>query len=632
MEAKTQVAEHAISDLSSKCHPADIAEPKPASSTLRTTWAHLSLLGRCLSATRSLLKQGDILQSSKLLVISRLLHRALASQTGSLKYLQTAQNRITATRRQILTQVDDGLARPNASQQSLVRLGCAFCLVTSSSSSDVLVHFQDLRLQYLQSTTQEGSLGHDEMAKVLRYYIKSVKASSTFSSHHFNDALRLIQSQPILRGDKLTMIPALAMDSFTKLIAPEIIDFVPYIKRNDVSQEQIRGDAEVWSENMFSVFLDGLRKTTHTCADIGELFRLREKLFSAWLPTCFSIKSNANVLGGMREQLNSSIISQLETQAKALQTIDVSIMHCLDTSTETENLWSPDFVGRRLRKEGDPFMLQLRSRHLGIREAVWNSIQQLQGWCSSVEKCQAMIDDSQKVRWKDKIEDVEEEEEREATTIVDVLGKADPQTFHLAFEAQLKRSKVLLEEHLVECMRDLQDIQKITVLIRVVRECDQRISIIFSGPGFEQTKELISQLQLKMASAVVKDLLQDAHNHQSDQPSRAKSTLPSDIPSPRAFRTLMQLCKIMTKFGGHDVWTRPAVDQAKTTVWEAITASERTELFMQTDFDRHYLEAALQPPQQASAGKRDLANGIDACAAKAEEYWKRNKLLFGVLA
>ena len=578
------------------------------------------------------MKQGELLQSSKLLVIARLLHRDLASQAGGLKFLQAAQDRIAALRRQILSQVDDGLARPNAPSQALIRLGCTYCLVTNSSSSDVLSHFREIRLQHLQSRTQESDWSHNEIAKLLKYHIKSAKAASTFSSHQFSDSLRLLQARPILKDSKLRQMPSLALKSLSPLVVSEILDFVPYIKQNDLSQIQIREEADVWSERMFSVFSNGLERASESCTNMEELFHLREKLFSVWLPTCFSIKSKVDILDGLRKQLNLQIISQLDRQAKALHSIDASIIKSFTTTTMTESLWSAEFVNRRLRKGQDLFTLQIRSRNLGLKGAVWDSIQELQGWCSSVERCQSVIDSSRRTRWKDKIEDAESEDEGKAASTMDVLGQVDPQAFRLAFETQLKRSKEYFEKHLADAMRDLEDTEKIPVLIRVVRECDQRIAPIFEGHGLKLAIDRIPTLHQRMASACAESLLHDVRNDHSGKIGSADSTLPPDVPSPRAFRTLMQLCNLMIKLGGHDVWTRPAVDRMKTTAWEAISTSERTEVFMQTDFDRHYLEVALRPSQQASAGKREPGNSAEAPVARAEEYWKRNKMLFGVLA
>ena len=82
---------------------------------------------------------------SKVLVISRLVHKALSQSESKPPIVDQLWEKLLSARRQLLRRIDRRLASTTGDTASLTESMCAYALATSSTPSDVLKHFHKVR-------------------------------------------------------------------------------------------------------------------------------------------------------------------------------------------------------------------------------------------------------------------------------------------------------------------------------------------------------------------------------------------------------------------------------------------------------------------------------------------------------
>ena len=629
LESQASDAEHHISDLSTKCHSPNTALKAPSESLVsaRTTVGHLSLIYRCLESMSRLLKLGEILLSAKLLALCKLLHRVLATQNQHLKTLPVLQQRIASLQRHILKAITARFTKAQLGSNKLVETGCAFCLVTNSSANDALQHYRALRLKNMQEKVEDLEKPLSATA-IFQYYVRTLRSLAILQGQVFQNALKGLQAHAILKDPRLSSLRALSMQNIGNGIAQEILQFAPYIKHDSLPGEDADTASNDWSKSMLQRFREALQKATKLCTSLQDLFKLRVILSSMWFATCLSLAQSMEIFSTIRQLLNAEIQMRLATQVNGLSAIGSTLARIMRHKSAPESLWLPDLASRQVKSGGTAFLNELQSRNLGLSSNARSSLKQLQAWISQVETCRSLIGDAKTIRWRDKVDDDEDDmAQDQLASIIESLSQSDPQSFEHALNEELEDARKDLTLEFEDLAGVMDDADHIPNVLRLFREVNQRLRHVYEDEDPLGAALLLPKLHERLAKCIAEEV--DERLRPGPKRSvrkRKESDSTNGMPTPQGFKTLMHVCQAMSDLGGSDIWSPDAVAAVKAAIWDKIQERQDDS---QSQFDRAYLAAALQPV--AKKGESTV-NGIDHVQTEAAEYWKRTRLLFELLA
>lgn len=632
LEAKVKVAEDHLSSISHNCRPPQqdgAHRPLPPEKTLL---AQFRLLQRCHSSAATSLRTKDILQCAQLIFLSRLLLKSIEGQETLAQGLDHLRNKIGALRRQLLRQVDALLVNPTSKQPDLLSAICSYCLVTSVSSEEALAHLRQLRLDKFRRQLEE-SRRQATLCEALQYQLSSLQTFKALTGRPVADALNNLQRKPILADSNIRTLESLDLDRTWPLIPGEIQSFVPYFKRSAHTAEEMEDKFQAWSQEASRVFVQAIHRHLAELHDITEVLKFRRELYTVLLPVYFSTPASRDIEEHIRRPLNERLGAMLQEQGMRLGQITKTLIECTSTGTSVMLPWDPSIANAGLDGGGAKFIRQVKNRHSGLGGGMTKATRSLDAWIASVHTTQSQLHEIPKVRWRDTIEEPDDDQEDEALTLVTALSEEDPDFYNKTLHESLQKAMSEYEASIVAAasaiVDDSSNARRAVMLLRAIRISTTSLQQAFrEGTQFKGLAEVASRLHEVVAKEVVRQLSQQTEND-SKRTRWDKTQLPEDMPSPRAFATLSRLCKIMLALGGIDLWSSAAVDVVKRTAGIWVFDDGRKKLYMETEFDEAYLRVALQHDLREPASK---ASTVDKRSSPELDYWARTKLLFGVLA
>ncbi|KAL2426597.1 hypothetical protein ABEF95_010430 [Exophiala dermatitidis] len=685
LEAKAKAAEEHLASISHNCRPPqqDVS-PRPPSAD-KVALSQMRLLQRCCSTSATALRTPHILQCAQLIVISRLLLKSLGDQQQGLNLassLDLLKNKIAMLRRQLLRQVDAKLVNPDSLRSDLVEALCSYCLVTSVSADDALGHCRQLRLEKLRRQLNQ-STDRTTICQALRYQLASLQGFKSVAGRPLIDAMNSLQKRPILDNPALKELETLDLDRTWPLLPKEIKTFVPYFKRSVSTPDETKAALEAWSREASHLLSGAMDGYLSSVKDMTVVLGFRKELYTNLLPSYFSTPAGADIIQEIRRSLNQRLSGIC--QAKGLQLTEITRLMVEGVTSSTVNksklLWDDELVQADLSntgvsRSGSRFIKQVKNRHAGLSSVLAKASKRMDVWISSANSTQDEINQLPKIRWRDTIEEPEEEDQQEhqAAALVKELCEIDPESYTKALRESLHEALEDYEKNMIQSASNITNngdisntqfdghiniVQAVT-LLRSIRTSLASLYQAFPSESqklFMSLDNIITELLQVVANEVAGQLAQamqrkgratsrNSGNSNSNNRPRGKlntttpSHLPDGMPSPTAFSTLRTLCKIMLDIGGTDLWSPPAVGMVKNAVrreiFEKDGAVETKSLYTVTEFDEAYLGAALsdntsKSSNQSETGSRATHTGATKNAA-AVDYWTRTKLLFGLLA
>ena len=633
------------------------------------------------------------LLAAKVLSVSRLLLKTLSQASSQLPVLDTLRNQLASLRRHLLRRLDQRLSNLDSSQEQLVEAICAFCLATSSSSGDALRHYHHLRLQEIRRVLELGESEHHNVVQALRYYTRSLQTTKALLGRTLSEALRNLGAESILRDPSVHQLDELDLSTLQRWVAVEIQDFVPFIKHNDLMGSEISSPNLGWSRDASNSFFEALKHNVESMESTSYLLGFRRALLETWLPVCIStpVHSNSEILETLRDVLNRRMNELIHIEAASLIAIGTSIASAMGESsverTAKASLWNESFVIMSTGKGASAFKQQLKMRGLGIVGSISHILCSLDVWIEKVRATAAVIQLLRKDRWRDFVEDDEEDEET-AARIENILQSGDPKLYEeeqvLGVAEAFTNFQLKIRDAANEIWKE-PDRQQVQSLLRIVRETCQRLRQAFPEADLAMLDAIVPSLHNRLALDVTTNLLASSTSRPTWQrlSHRASSHLWEGVPplpvqpSPHIFKVLHKLSEIMAELGA-DLWSPAAVSAVKETVSHGLVEHdffdlEATNLHgksmngltngailvngdaperppsahpsrTQDLFDVLYLSCALTPKQGDDvvllAGMAEKLSTLsdledsdaEAVRRRAKDYWARTNLLFGLLA
>ncbi|ODH52634.1 hypothetical protein GX48_01119 [Paracoccidioides brasiliensis] len=586
MNDDIQEVETKLSDIGRRCN-SRLIEKQSDTGDLdrgvddRAIAAQLALLHNCISTSYRLFrKHGSNFLIAKLLVISRLLHKTLSQSNCAPVFLENLRNQLASLRRSLLKRIDRRLAAPNHSTQEIIETMSAYCLATSSSSTDVLRHFHQVRLEAIESELLRESPSFTNIEESLKMFLQTLQRTSELLSGSLSDALGKLTTHPVLSDPDVRKLDGLGIVVFKRWVSNDIKNFTPWVKHTNPSKSETGNTIKDWSREAFGKLTNGMCKNLERSQNLKDILILRRNLLNIWLPIQSSTPchSSLEILEGLCGAVNKQLITTLHAQANGLTLlghgISSTIMNWSDEEEQASapSLWNHDVTFLDYSAGATALKQEIINRTLGRDSKVLQISESYNAWLSGVEECKDMIDELQKIRWDDIIEDDEDEDVLQNT--IGILSQDDPSLLQKEYEATLTKSYSALQTSLHSALANMAGLHRgrqAAFMLRVIREFRGHLPSGLSSEDHLFADDLVPKLHEILANEVGSQLspsiLTRAVEHGRGVGCAGRTfwegnpPLPTQ-PSPAAFKLLKKLVTMM-KQQGPDLWNVAAADMVK---------------------------------------------------------------------
>ncbi|KAH9867566.1 hypothetical protein IAQ61_008160 [Plenodomus lingam] len=533
-----------------------------------------------LVMTRLMRTEGSYLLIAKVLVISRLVHKALTKSTDKPSIVDQLWERLLSVRRKLLRRIDKRLSSTTGETATLVESMCAYALATSSTPSDVLNHFHKVRLERMNSELLQGG---DELAKhginALKLCIQTCLDTQTIFPRHLAESLVKLKAHPLIQDPDVRSLYELNLDVHDRWIGDEARNYTPYPRHDELQRPQAEKMMHCWSKDAISHFLKGIKKALEGEERLTEVASLRSELIETWILSgsrMAGVKST-NVLDDLRDTMNEKLESIVRTRSQGLQSVAKKLTHQLENlqshSATNASLWHTASQASDLSDGAKTFKATVLDTYHGRDEPVTSVTSAFDKWMESGLEVKGIVKSMKEARWDDTFaDDVDDDSDDElGESKQTLLSDDDPKVLEEVTQGAMSDALQNLGQSFSKIVgaanTDNGDfIRKASFMLRVVREIDDRIprlrlqerSTALASPF---TTQIVQPLYMALAMYVVHPSIQsyekslaasvkiktNSHILWEGQPP-----LPSQ-PSPTTFRFLRELNKSMAALG-NDVW------------------------------------------------------------------------------
>ncbi|KAF1961137.1 hypothetical protein CC80DRAFT_230786 [Byssothecium circinans] len=600
----------------------------------RYTFAsQLAVLRNCpVVMTRLLKSEGSFLLIAKVLVVSRLLHKALSQSKSKPPIVNQLWERLLSFRRKLLRRIDKRLANSTGDISTLVESMCAYALATSSTPSDVLQHFHKIRLEKVLSSLQNG---HEELAKhgtaSLKLCIQTCQDTQTIFPRRLADSLAKLKIQPLIQDAGLRALYELNLDIHDRWIGDEARNYTPWPRHDELQRADAERILHQWSKQAIAAFLKGVKKALEEEDRLREVASLRSELIEVWLISgsrMAGVKS-ANVLDDMRDTMNNHLETIVRSRTQNLKTVVTAISSKLDSwPTESEasglSLWSTVAHTNDLSNGAVAFKTKILNTHQGRDEPVINVVSTFDAWMESVLQVKSIVKSMKEARWDDTfVDDVDDSDDDDfGESKQTLLSGDDPRLLEDVTQEALGDAFHNLGKSFTKIVRELTEdeeaggVQQACFVLRIMREISERIPSLrlqdkATPLATPFTLELLEPLHTALAKRVVqpatttykKSLARTVKMRTKGQMLwEGHPPLPAQ-PSHNAFSYLQGLTKTMGTYGS-DLWTPASV-----AVLKSIALGKATKL----------LESNISTISKIAIKSAESASGKDSEEKSADD-------------
>ncbi|USP80628.1 hypothetical protein yc1106_07902 [Curvularia clavata] len=553
-----------------------------------TLASQLSVLRNApLVMTRLMKREGSYLLIAKVLVISRLLHKALNQSATKPPIVDQLWERLLSVRRKLLRRIDKRLSSPGGETATLVESMCAYALATSSTPTETLHHFHKMRLDRMNSDIRSGG---DELAKhgidALKLCIQTCLDTQTIFPRRLAEALAKLKTHPLIQDPDVRGLYELNLDVHDQWLGDEVRNYTPWPRHDELQRPDAEKILHRWSKDAIAAFLKGVKQALESEERLQEVANLRQELIETWILSgsrMAGVKS-ANVLDDLRDMMNDKLEDIVRSRTNGLQTVVSELTAQLDKvatseSTSALSLWDTIDKATDLSNGAHAFKTTVLNTYQGRDDSVISVTSAFDNWMASVLEVRGIVKSMKEARWEDNFEDDvgDESDDDLGDSKQTLLSDDDPKLLEASTQEALSEAMQNLGRSFSTVTKDVNkndgrsSVQKATFILRVIREIGDRIPRLrlqdkATPPPSPFTSNTLQPLHAALASYVAQPTL-EAYKTMLSKSLKAKSNshilwegnpaLPSQ-PSPSAFRFLRELNKNMTAVGS-DLWAPGSV-------------------------------------------------------------------------
>ncbi|KAF2826302.1 hypothetical protein CC86DRAFT_467051 [Ophiobolus disseminans] len=554
-----------------------------------TLASQLSVLRYVPTVMARLMKRdGSYLLIAKVLVISRLLHKALGQSKNKPPIVDQLWEKLLSMRRKLLRRIDKRLASTTGETASLVESMSAYALATSSAPSDVLQHFHKVRMEKMASELKRVD---DELAKhgisALKLCIQTCLDTQTIFPRRLAESLTKLKAHPLIQDQEVRGLYELNLDVHDRWIGDEARSYTPWPRHDELQRPEAEKILHRWSKDAIATFLKGIKKALDGEQRLKEVAHLRQELIETWILSgsrMAGVKST-NVLDDLRDTMNEKLEGIIRSRTQGLQGVVSELTTQLNSLLTSEDsnlsLWSHTAKSSDLSNGAQTFKSTILSTYQGCEQQVVSLTSAFDKWMESVLEVRGIVKSMKDARWDDTFtEDGDDDSDEEfADSKQTLLSNDDPRLLEEVTQEALSDALQNLGKSFSQIVdnsvNDSYATHKAVYILRVVREIGDRIprlklqdkSTALVSPF---SPEALQSLHATLATRVTASTIQV---YQTLLTTSLKTRTNSHIlwegnpplpgqPSPSAFRFLREVNKSMAGLGS-DLWASAAVDVLK---------------------------------------------------------------------
>lgn len=550
----------------------------------------IALLQICMTQAGRIVKQrGSPLTAAKLLVLARLLHSSASKAQDPPPLLDTLRSRLVSLRRRLLEYVDRVLAGAEIDKADLVELLAAFSLATTSTPTDVLRHFLQVRATALRELSEIS--GKDNVHTAMDLLISTLKDVQSVFPGRLADLLARLQSDPLLKDAEVCRIHDLNLDIYERWIADDVRNFTPWLRHDQLQFTQAAKILKEWAGNAKSMVVAGLKQHLSVVGDAQNITILRKDILSR----CLSTDRKLTVLdiSSFFQDLRSCFVERLQEVTRdaghglmtvVTQSLDDKTLVPNGPPTPTLDLWNPANTDIDLSKGATEFRSLITNCYHGKDVRLMALDGSLNQWSTKIAALSGTIKVMRDDRWNDDL-DLDIDEDLDLEDPQSLLSRDDPTI--LAELLNVEKDKAMSKVYEQIQQRADQNADKIpnsVFLIRLLREVVQHASSTerSTTPLSRPPSSLLDTLNVGLVQQVIdkaSSYRKTLATTKGPDFSRAPATmlwegtpaLPVQ-PSATCFRYLSETCRAM-KDTGSDLWTLSAIDALKARLRDIVAES-----------------------------------------------------------
>ncbi|KAF2640877.1 hypothetical protein P280DRAFT_331504 [Massarina eburnea CBS 473.64] len=549
--------------------------------------------------TRLLKSEGSYLLIAKVLVFSRLLHKALSQPKSKAPIVNQLWERLLSVRRKLLRRIDKRLANSTGDISTLVESMCAYALATSSTPTDVLQHFHRIRLEKVVGLLQHG---HDELAEhgtaALKLCIQTCQDTQSIFPRRLADSLAKLKGRPLIQDAEVRALYELNLDIHDRWIGDEARNYTPWPRHDELQRVDAERILHQWSKQVIAAFLKGIKAALEEEDRLKEVASLRSELIEVWIISgsrMAGVKS-ANVLDHLRDTMNSHLETIVRSRTQNLRTVVTAVSSTLkswpaESKASDMSLWNTVPYTADLSYGATAFKSKILNTHQGRDEPVINLVSTFDAWMESVLQVKSIVKSMKEARWDDTFaddaDDIDDDDFGESKQTL--LGDDDPRLLEEVTQEALGDALQNLGKSFGKIVTELTedeedgDVEQACFILRVMREISERISgIRLQDKATPLASPFTLDLLKPLHTALAKRVVQPSTKTYEKSLARAvkvRSTshilweghppLPAQ-PSPNAFSYLQRLTKTMGTYGS-DLWAPASLEVLKAIALEDVS-------------------------------------------------------------
>lgn len=535
----------------------------------------LAVLRSCPETISTLLKDGQsLLLASRVLVLSRLLYAKLSKRPNPPPYLERLKDRLATLRRRLLGTIDGRFKSAGVQKDDLVEAMCAFSLATSSTATDVVRHFQHLRLEAmnekLNATTSEE---YENISAALRLYIQTLRDIRAVAPGQLSSALQSMKAVPILKSQDLLRLEGLNLDLHERGIEDDIKSFTPYVRHDDLDRQRMDQMLKQWANTAIKSFFEILNSKIQDINDPTQIVALRVEILEIWLTQRQHAQAvnSAKVLDGLREVFNEQVVLLNQRTCRSLNDVGeqlVSAIQCWQPgiTDALPSLWSLGTTPSGNDSSGKSFRTKVVDLSTGKTVAIQRLVSAYDAWLRDIDTLENIITEAKAHRWADIIDEADDDDDELLENKQLLLSGDDPRTLEEALRHDLQSVFASLTNTLTSIDLDFShQASQAAFLIRIWRYVRRNLPATLSRQDFgrDEIPKLFKDIARVTLDAPLETCSKrlDRTDRSITFPARAlwegKPELPV-LPSPWCYRLLLDVVQAMAGHGT-DIWSAEAV-------------------------------------------------------------------------
>ncbi|OQN98724.1 hypothetical protein B0A48_15390 [Cryoendolithus antarcticus] len=620
---------------------------------------------------------GNALVAAKVLGVVRLLLTSLDGSEDHGLLVKELGRRVTALKGKLLRHIDSVLVKPGTERGELVKALCAHAMITSSNQRDVLQHFLELRLEALETKSQDPSQA--TVLEMLELYSNTILEARDAFTRRLAEGLAQLSKAPLLQDPEVSSLTELGLDVHGRWIPENIRTYTYSTYSTSMATSDVDKGLQAWSSEVQRLIMRSVTASLAAQTDIKAVLDFRHAVLMKFFVV--SVQTRNEDPSPMFDKLRAAIsmrTDRLLAQATQLQ-LDLTEPGKLVADTHQPSVWT--LAAKPLDSTNGAATLRkavIDQRH-GRDEHVQRVHSSLASWSARIEEHWAVIATMRTTKWETDdldfdLDDVGYEGDAELRAL---LNKDDPRSAEERLRLDTTQALGAAYKQIAGAAKDGDNA---AYHLRVLRELEARTRAL--GSRVKESPSLNASLHASLYEAIAKQACEHPlreYRAALENATQVVSTLwdgspPLPMqPSPATFKFLTALQRSMAGMG-EDLWSRDAVDAVRRHISAALAESfdggveadkdatgekdDETEkdetaeqkftsraerAATQRSFDIIYLQHPLSHPSSSPHPLDAVRTALQSRAQldeaaqqrlqkSAKEYWKKTYLLFGLLA